>query len=202
MADKTKYIIVGSWQSKPTDYWYTWIKKILESQPNSEVKIVEVDIIMKESMQTLNEKVGVDYLDENTYLIGHSLGCQQIMRWLATVDVQVGGMLLVAGWMDLQKEDKTPPLRSIELIEFLKTRRDLFIPWLTTPFDGKKAASNAKKIVVMISDNDEFTWKYQQNKAKFLETLPGCTVKIFSGKGTFMNSEEPLVLDELEKLKK
>ena len=42
---------------------------------------------------TLNSKV--DFLNDETYFIGHSIGCQTILRYLETKEItKIGGILL------------------------------------------------------------------------------------------------------------
>lgn len=39
--------------------------------------------------------------DENTYFIGHSIGCQSIDRYLEILpsETKIGGVVYVAGWL-------------------------------------------------------------------------------------------------------
>ena len=50
-------------------------------------------------VSTLDLKV--EDLNENTNFIGHSIGCQTIMRYLETKEVcKIGGILFVAPWLN------------------------------------------------------------------------------------------------------
>lgn len=43
----------------------------------------------------------VSELDENTYFVGHSIGCQTIMRYLENKETRkIGGILFVAPWLN------------------------------------------------------------------------------------------------------
>ena len=80
-------------------------------------------------------------VDEETYFIGHSIGCQAIMRFLETLDVKVGGLVFVAGFFNL------PYLETQE-------EKDIAKPWLEKPIDTDKIKKMSKKITCIFSDND------------------------------------------------
>lgn len=84
-------------------------------------------------------------LDENTYFVGHSIGCQTILRFLESSNVKVGGVVLVAPWMTLTSQAIDKP----ESSEIAK-------PWLNTPLDFNKVKNKAKKFITIFSDNDPY----------------------------------------------
>lgn len=80
-----KIYLIHCWDGTCNDGWYPWITK--------ELKKWNVDVIafnmpntssptIKEWVDTLSTRVQA--LDKNTYFIGHSIGCQTIMRFLET----------------------------------------------------------------------------------------------------------------------
>ena len=73
----------------------------------------------------LSRIIGV--VDENTYFIGHSIGCQTILRCLEKLpdNAKVGGAVFVASWFTLTNVDTD---------EEKETAR----PWLETPIDFEK----------------------------------------------------------------
>jgi predicted alpha/beta hydrolase family esterase len=77
--------------------------------------------------------------DENLYLIGHSVGCPTIMRYLESLPEgqKVGGAILVAGY--------TETLGFDELESFVETK-----------FDFEKIKRGANHFVAIHSDNDPF----------------------------------------------
>ena len=54
-----------------------------------------------EWVNKLKEVVGTP--DKDTILVGHSIGCQTIMRYLESVD-EIGGVVFVAGFFNLTKK--------------------------------------------------------------------------------------------------
>ena len=62
---------------------------------------------------------------KDTYLIGHSIGCQAILRYLQGINSKIGGVVFVAGWFSLKG---------------LETDGEWAIakPWIETPIDFVK----------------------------------------------------------------
>lgn len=98
---KKHVIIVHGYKGKPETNWKPWLRQELE------VKGMKVDVpempnteypIASEWVAVLAETVGKPTQD--TYLIGHSLGCITILRYLETLDEnnKIGGTILVAGF--------------------------------------------------------------------------------------------------------
>ncbi|MBR9682795.1 MAG: serine hydrolase family protein [Candidatus Aenigmarchaeota archaeon] len=143
---KKVYIIHG-WGGAPQEGWYPWIKKELESKgyavdiptmPNTdEPTIEEWTSYMKEQVSTL---------DKETYFVGHSIGCQAILRYLEKIEEpKIGGMVLVAPWMNL-----TPVVYEEEGAE------EISKPWRETPINWEKVKSSTENITAIFSDNDPF----------------------------------------------
>lgn len=101
----------------------------------------------------LSEVVGS--LDEETYFVGHSIGCQTILRFLEKQNTKVGGAVFVAGWFDLENlEDEES--------------REIARAWIQTPIDLEKIKQVLPKSVLIISDNDPYG-AFEENKNKFAE---------------------------------
>lgn len=86
--------------------WYPWLYSKISDENN---KIIRFNMPNTENPK-IEEWVSeldkqVNNLDENTYFIGHSIGCQTILRYLETKNVDnIGGILFVAPWLDLLPE--------------------------------------------------------------------------------------------------
>jgi hypothetical protein len=141
---KRAYIIHG-WDGYPEEGWFPWAKIELEKQGFA----VEIPSMPHPERPTIDDWVGqlaklVGEPDEQTYLIGHSMGCQTILRYLASLNGQkVGGAVLVAGFFELV------PLEKEEEKAIVK-------PWLETPIDFAKVKAATSNITVILSDNDEW----------------------------------------------
>src|SRR4030067_3524668 len=97
-------IIVHRWDVKPQDDWYPWLKQELTAS-GFKVEVPEMPRteapVIKEWVEKLAQVVGEP--DRQTFLVGHSIGCQTIIRYLATLteNQKAGGGLLVAPWLHL-----------------------------------------------------------------------------------------------------
>jgi hypothetical protein len=91
----------------------------------------------------LDKAVGV--LDEHTFFVGHSLGCQAIARYLETQSerVKVGGIVFVAGFFK-------------RLTGLEEGEEEIGNHWLKTPLDFAKIKSHFTKSFAIFSDNDPF----------------------------------------------
>jgi predicted alpha/beta hydrolase family esterase len=122
--------------------------------------------------------------DEDTYFVGHSLGCIAILQYLNNLEpgIKIGGAVLVAGF--------STPIHFTELNGFFEV-----------PLDESKIKSNAKKIVAISSDNDPHVPYWQ---AEELETRFGLElIKIHNGQHLNEKAgctEMPLILEKLQEI--
>lgn len=151
-----RVIIVHGWSGNPKSDWLPWLSEQLEAKGFSVIApaMPNPDEPEMESwVTTLSEAVGT--VDNNTYFVGHSIGCQTILRYLETVSVPVGGAVFVAGWFSLENlEDEDA--------------RAIAEPWIETPIDITKVKNVLKKSTLIISDNDPYG-AFEENKHKFAE---------------------------------
>ena len=168
---KKRLFIIHRWDGSPEKDWLPWAKiefkkkgyeVIVPLLPNPE------DPKIEERIPFLTQVVGK--ADKNTFFIGHSIGCQTIMRYLETVyPHKIGGIIFVAGWFNLiNLEDK-------ESQEIAK-------PWLETPIDFVKVKNATDRIVVLLSENDPFV--PLSDKEIFEEKL-GARVIVENDKGHY-----------------
>ncbi|MBI5794459.1 alpha/beta hydrolase [Candidatus Uhrbacteria bacterium] len=102
-------------------------------------------ILIKNWVPALAQAVGT--ADEQTFFVGHSMGCQTIARYLATLpeSVQVGGVVFIAGFF-----------KSLTNLEDDEEVREIANEWLTTPLNLADVFSHLRKSVAIFSDNDPF----------------------------------------------
>src|SRR3989338_7383135 len=99
-----RVFIIHGWEGSPEANWFPWLKKELESIG---VKAEALEMpntnhpVMSEWIGHLKNVVSEP--DENTYLVGHSLGVIAILRYLESLDGEkkIGGVILVAGFPEL-----------------------------------------------------------------------------------------------------
>ena len=180
-----KIYIVHCWDGTKDDGWYPWLDKELSdanntvyrfNMPNTDSPNIE------EWVPFLNKKV--DNLDEKTYFIGHSIGCQTIMRYLQIKDVcKIGGILFVAPWLDLLDY----AISDAESYNIAK-------PWLTEKIDFEKIKKFTNNIYCIFSDDDYFVSLKQKDK---FEYLLDANTMVVSGKGHISQDDNVYKLDEL-----
>lgn len=186
-----RVFIIHQWMAGADGDWRPWLKLELEKRgyevfvPN----MPDIDTpVIEKWVSHLARIVGTP--DKDTYFIGHSIGCQAIMRYLEKVpgNERVGGAIFVAGWFNLDN------LEDEETEKMAK-------PWIETPINFEKLKTVIPKSILIISDNDPFG-KFEENKKRFREI--GSRVTILPGAGHITTedgfTELPIVLDELLKM--
>lgn len=180
-----RVIFVHRWSGGPLDDWRPWLKEELEKRghevlaptmPDTETPIIE------KWVRHLAEVVGEP--DSDTYFIGHSIGCQAILRYLETIDTPVGGAIFVAGWFNLENlEDEEA--------------KEIARPWIETPIDIAKIKKVLPKSVLIISEDDPYG-AFEENKQRFSEIMTQGVV--LPNAGHITESKVPAILDQfLEK---
>ena len=177
--------MIHGWDFNPKMHWYQWVKKELEklnfkviipTMPNpSEPKIEEWVTRLKQV---------VEKLDADTYFIGHSLGCQAIMRFLENEDFtdKVPMIIFVAGWFKLDNLEN----KEVEKIAG---------PWINNPIDFNKIKSKIKKLVVFFSSNEPYG--YVKYNAKIFQEKLGAKVIIEKNKGHFTAEDKITAMPEI-----
>ena len=162
-----KIYIVHCWDGTKDDGWYPWLDKKISNADNKVFRFNMPDTAspkIENWVSELNKQV--NELDEHTFFVGHSIGCQTIMRYLENRDIKkIGGILFVAPWLDLLPE-------AISDEESYNTA----MPWLNTPIDFEKIKNITDKITCIFSDNDYFVSLEQEKK--FNELLNAKTVVV------------------------
>jgi len=171
-----RVFIIHGWGGSPQEGWFPWLKKELEkrgfvvqvpSMPDSEEPKIETWI------PYLAKLVGKP--DENTYLVGHSIGCQTIIRYLQTLpeNAKIGGAVFVAGWYNLRN---------------LATEEEKRIagPWVNEPRDDKKIRQAVNRAIAIFSDNDPFV--IPENKESWKERI-GAKIIVEHQKGHFSGDD-------------
>jgi hypothetical protein len=178
--------IVPRWGGNPESDFYPWLARALAERSPAAFSDVRALAMPNPSLPTIDGWVGrlSTELDSatapETVLLAHSVGCQALLRYLASLPdgVKYRGALLVAGWLWIDK-----PWDSIR-------------PWLETSPDLARARAAVGEIVVLLSDNDPFTADFEANKRAW-EERARARVVVVPGAKHFNAPEEPAVLDIL-----
>ena len=184
-----RLIVIPRWAGTPKSDWYPWIQRTLEAmqpQPFDPVVIADMPNPDQPTISAwvgrVKELLGADAEQiAQTIIVGHSVGCQAVLRALAgqPQDVQVGGVLCVAGWF------------------WTDAPWDSLMPWIKTPIDLERVRSViGQKLVVMISTNDMHTADWQANRRAWQERLDA-EVIIVPGANHFNGEQYPEILQAL-----
>ncbi len=184
-----RVVIVHCWDGYPDYCWYPYAKREL-TKKGFAVTVPAFPETAKPDLEkwlpVLKDAVGVP--DENTNLIGHSIGCATILRYLESLreGEKVGGVVLVAGFTENVGYD--------ELKSFF-----------TTPINFEKVRASAKGFVAIHSDNDQYV---DLTYADIFKNKLGAEIIIKHDAGHFSGSVEneasclelPDVVTSIEKL--
>lgn len=141
-----RIFIVHRWDGNPDSDWYPWLKKELEKRGFKVVIPMMPDTSEPEIdkwILHLNKVVGT--LDEETYFVGHSIGCQAIMRYLEKKKYKgkLGKIIFVAGWFKLDNLED----------EEVKT---IARPWIETPINLDILKTKISELIIFLSDNEPY----------------------------------------------
>ncbi|MFQ5662173.1 MAG: RBBP9/YdeN family alpha/beta hydrolase [Candidatus Paceibacteria bacterium] len=143
-----RVFIIHGWNGQSDEGGFPWLQKELEERgfevhapQMPEPAYPKIDAWISH----LKEQISIP--DENTYLLGHSIGAQTILRYLESLEpnAKIGGAVFLAGWMHLTNEA-------------YEDEGDIAIakPWLETPIDWEKVKLHTDKFTAIFSDDDPF----------------------------------------------
>lgn len=171
-----KAILIHGWSNKEdyfnmnnpsesNNHWFPWLQKNLivkgfdcqtPEMPNGYEPNYE---IWKQTFENLKP-------DESTVLVGHSCGGGFLARWLSENSAKVGKVILVAPWLDPQKNSIDPDFFNFEIDENILKKTD--------------------GLTIIYSDND---YEDVMKSVEILkDKLKGVKLLELKGKGHFINS--------------
>lgn len=129
-------------------------------------------------------KEAVGKLENSDILIGHSVGCQTILRFFETLDSdkKAAKVIFVAPWVklaNLSGDDEWKIAKS----------------WLETPIDFMKVKNKANSFVSLFSDNDP--WVLLKENVEIFRDKLNSKVFILKNKGHFSEDEGVKDLPEI-----
>jgi leucyl-tRNA synthetase len=149
-VDRTfTYVLLHGYKSGPEKHFHPWLKSELEARGHT----VVMPKLPNPDKPNIDEQV--DYvlnsvvLDENTVLIGHSLGSVVAMKVLEKVNVTIHKLVLVAGFLDTNI--------NVDRGYFGTTRWDI---------DTEKIKNSARRVVILRPENDSVIPHEQATKLR------------------------------------
>ena len=175
---KKVYIIHG-WDGTPESNWFPWLEHELTAL-GFQVNVPQLpDAHMpriEKWVPALTAAVGVP--DEDTYFVGHSMGCQAIVRYLEGLldGVKVGGAVFVAGYFR--------PITNLEQdAESIAVDRE----WATTPIDFTAVRTHLPRCIAIFSTTDPYV--SLDNREDFAQKL-GSEIVTLENRGHFYASDD------------
>ncbi|HLD83996.1 MAG TPA: alpha/beta hydrolase [archaeon] len=162
-------VIIHGWRGYPKEGWFPWLKLRLE-ELGFDISVPAMPKAMKVREWVAAISKAAAKPDDDTYFIGHSLGCISILRYLETLPAgsKAGGCVFVAGFSN---NTNVP-----EISEFY-----------SLPLGIKKARLHAGNVTVILSDNDDVV-PLAAGKA-FAIKLGAKVVIVEKGMGHFAGSD-------------
>ncbi len=141
---KTAYIIYG-WGGNANESWFPWLKSELEkrnfkvnipSMPNPDHPTIEAWI------GELNNTVD---LKDEVYMVGHSIGCQAILRFLENIKGRIKHTVLVAPWLNIKNLEEGED--------------EVAKPWVERKIDLSMVREHCESFSIIHSTTDPYSYK-------------------------------------------
>jgi len=181
--------IVHRWEGSPDEGWIPWLKRELEADgfdvfvpamPDPDKPVIDTWV------SHLAKEVGT--VDSDTFFVGHSIGCQTIMRFVERLpnDQVAGGAVFVAPWFTLM---------GLEDEEDKKIAK----PWLETHIEDTAVQEHIPTLTCIFSDDDYYV--PVENEEMFRDRMQAFTItlegrKHFTGEDGV--TELPEALEEVQ----
>ena len=188
-----RIIVAHAFGAVPKKFWYPALAKHFRS----DALAVHVPALPGGSRPSVEAWMGVLRMaiattqhEGGLILVGHSLGCNAILRILADQEAAdllrpLRGVLAVAGWMRI--DEPWPEM----------------LPWLAQPPCLQAARGALSRLscplTLLVSDNDRFTRDWELTIREWREGL-GASTTLVPGAGHFGGRRQPAVLAALESL--
>lgn len=173
----TRIFLIHGWGGKPTNDWLPWAKTIF-SKKGYEVIAPSMSDSDHPRITPWVEKLKrlVGNPRKTDIFIGHSIGCQTILRYLETLspDQQIAKAILIAPWLELS---------NLETEEGWK----IADPWLKGSINFPIVKTMSKSFITIFSDNDPWV-PMDKNVSLFKEKLSPKIV-VLKNRGHFTEDE-------------
>lgn len=185
MPNQKRVFLIHGWGGRPGGGFQSWLKKELEARGF----FVGMPAMPKADKPKIEEWLAhlqstIKNPDENTILVGHSLGGQAVLRYLAELPkgIQIKKAVLVAPVVE--------EIKNLDLEE-----QKISGLWLKTPINEKRAKKAAKEIVAFFSEDDP--WIPLSSEKVLREKFEARTI-VERKRGHYTNNEPmPQILEEI-----
>ncbi len=218
---KNRVFLIHGWEGRPDGHWFPWLSLELKArgwEVNAPQMLHAAEPKVSEWLSFLKKYVGKP--DRHTYFVGHSLGCNAIVRYIELLPktARVGGCVFVAGFSVFAREEderlqklspaplpgrarvRTAHSLSGEAQARITSGAGVGQPFYTIPeiaefyslpFDAEAAKKHCDKFVMIFSDNDPFV--PMERSLEFAQQLGAKTI-LERGRGHFTARENVTAL--------
>lgn len=183
-------LIIYGLQGHSHENWFPWLKQSLEKD-SWQVSVPTLPNADHPSVDDWNKTLSKK-LQENSVIVGHSLGAPAALNLIQTTGKKVDKLILVA---PVNPNQDWKQLKSA----FSFADWDACRKFAEIKFDWKKISELTREIIVYYSDNDKFIPKKSVDFYK--KNLPNAIFKFCPGKGHFNESagmkEFPEILEDV-----
>ena len=181
----TRVFLIHGWGGSPGKDWLPWFIPTLTEKGYEVIapQMPETDNPQIELwVNKLSELVG--QARESDILVGHSIGCQAILRFLEKLPhgQKVNKVILVAPWFELTNLENEAAWQIAD-------------PWIKTPISFQKIISHANSFTTIFSTNDSWV-PLDINLQLFKERL-NPKIIILKNRGHFTKEEGVTSIPEL-----
>ena len=167
-----RVVIIHGWGGSPKEPMLQWLKAKIEERGLKAISPVMPDTdnpIIEDWVKKIEEVVGDP--DKDTVLVGHSIGCQTILRYLEKLHPtkRIGSIFLIAPWFILSNLENDK-------------ERKIAKPWIDIPIKDTDVVKHTSRIVAIFSDNDPLVPK---NNIELFKKRLGATIILEHKKGHF-----------------
>jgi uncharacterized protein len=184
-----KAILVHGWDGNPNNCWFPWLREELLKLGYE----VTIPCMPHPEKPTIKDWVAqlasaADGINKESILIGHSIGCQTILRFLEQSNKKIKATFLVAPFFELDLTDETEEEEAIAK------------PWKETPIDFIKVKESCPYFYSMFSDDDPYI--PLNNVDLFKERINSETLVLHNRAHFEIYKDLPELLEAIQKLNK
>lgn len=170
------YLVHGWGGHSKSEPWFSWLeKKVLEKN---------IEFLIFDMPNTDNPKIeewvkhlekNILDVDEETFFIGHSIGCQTILRYIEKLpkSKKIGGAIFVAGWFNL--------------INLNEEEMEIAHPWINEKIDFERILKHTTNFLLINSNNDPYV---PLSEADVFKDKLGAKIIFKKGEEHFNNTKE------------
>jgi len=177
---KTKYrfVFLHGWKGNGHNCFFPWLKRELEAHGHEVITLDLPHSYIPDVVEQAEYVLSKVKFDENTILLGHSLGSVVAYRILERLNKPIRKLILVAGLIEPKFRDKE------------RLAAKYLMSW---KFNVDKIKKNASKVVIL-EDVDDIIISEGQSRV-IQQKLGGLTFQIKANKAHVCGTIEPAVLE-------